>query len=172
MMKKKTYEERLYGMTRQFTTGDTQFIIDSHTDVAGLILMPVFAGMIGLGHALYGYGLTDREAFLKFAQYRMKIQKAFAEILFDNVRAGLIVQWCSEVRTVLVAWAPAADGLCWQDEGTDTRIVINTAEVGRVYLSAVHQLPDYCDTQKHQEIRDEKRIDELREQVARFRSTL
>lgn len=173
-MEKKTYEERVYELTRLYTVNDAQCLIDRKIDAAGLILMPVFAGMIALGHSLYGFDLDDRAAFLKFAQYRMKMQKALAKILFDNVRAGLIEMWCSESRVYLVAWdrKPDCERLCWQDTKSDTDIIVNATQVGRMYISAVQQLPDYSDTQQYQQSEDDKGLARLREQVTRFRSTL
>ena len=173
-MDKETYEERVYEMTKQFTTNDIQVLIDEHIDAAGLILMPAFAGMIALGRALYGFDVATREVFLKFAQYRMKLRKSLAAILFDNVRSGLLYQWCAEVRVVLVAWdgRPFKPRLYWPTNGSETSLTINAAEVGRLYISAVQQLPEYCDTQKHQQVGEEQQTEALRNQIASFRATL
>ena len=103
------------------------------------------------------------------------MQKAFAEILFDNVRAGLLDMWCSESRVALVAWdrrQPSGDRLCWQNKRSDTGIVINAARVGRMYLSAIEELPAYSDIQGFSFQKNDPGLAELREQIARFRPTI
>lgn len=162
-MNKETYEERLYGMTKQFTTQDIQRLLDAKIDAAGLLAMPVFAGMIVLGHVLYGFQLSDRDAFLKFARYRMKIGARLAEILYDNVYHGLTEMWASRAYIILCNSDTAP---LWSPRSGPKGIEINALKLARLYIEIAENLPEYSKTAGHKSNRSfdiyHKQIDELR----------
>lgn len=171
--RKKTYEEQVYELVRGFTTSDIERIIEAKVEAAGLIIMPAFAGMIGLGHSLYGYDLDNRTAFLKFARYRMKLDRGFAEILYDNVYTGLAQAWCSEVRIIL--WSrfdDRQDGTLWLRKRWEDpkQINISALAISTLYLEVVGKLPEYNKTPKHK-FNDREATQVLRDQVEAFCST-
>ena len=73
--KKKSVEENLYELSKKYTVSDIRRIVDAELNVAGLLLMPVFAGSIALGNVLYGFDLTDRAVYINFACERIGIEK-------------------------------------------------------------------------------------------------
>lgn len=167
---KKTYEEQVYELTQGFTTSDIERVIDAKIEAAGLIIAPALVGMIALGHSLYGYDLEDRAAFLKFARYRMKLDRGLSEILYDNVYTGLIQMWCSEVRVVLHSrFRDGMDGPVWyRDRREDPQLLhISALEIANLYLKVVQELPGYAETSQHKDNRREY-AQVLRDQVEAF----
>lgn len=169
--KKETYEERLYELTQEYTISDITRALDSELSAAGLLLMPAFGGMIALGHVLYGFEIDDRVAFLKFARHRMRIDKGLAEILYDNVYAGLKISWCSIIHILLVVRHDAmfgSDCICSQDPFQENVLVINALKVAEAYISAVNGLPEYSRTKRRKKPDKVEAHNPQREQVARF----
>lgn len=169
--KKKIYEERLWEVIKKFTVNDIERIIREEIKAAGLLAMPVFAGMISFGHFLYGFEQDDRDVFLKFSRYRMKIDRKLGEILYDNVYAGLITEWCAKSRVTLYAgYANIDSEWLWEPrKNGSTGININAVRLALLYLSAVEQL-QYSKTSRHRlEASSEKTII-LRKQIDAFLS--
>ena len=162
-MEKTTYEERLYSLTKQFTTQDIQRLLDAEIDAAGLLAMPALAGMVCLGHVLYGFQLTNRNAFLKFARYRMKINMGLAEILYDNVYHGLREMWAS--RSYIILCNSETDPL-WSPRET-AGIEVNALKLARLYVKVVVNLPEYSKTAHH---KSDRPFDAYHKQIAEFRS--
>jgi len=162
--KKKSVEEKTYEYAQRYTISDIKRIVDADLNVAGLLLMPAFAGMITLGHSLYGFDITRREAFLRFAYKRMGIEADLAEILYDNTYKGLIRQWMSETSVRLDG---TDRGILWERSG-EKNICVYALELALRYVDAVEQLPEYQDTPKHPLPDDKAEIESLRKQVRDF----
>lgn len=176
-MEKKSWEQNVYESTAQFTVNDIRKLIEAEIDAAGLLFMPVFAGMIALGHLLYGHEITNREAFLKFARYRMALDAPMVEILYDNVYGGLIKQWSAESHIILVACissfdSPANETLRLPSFGRENTITINALNLAGLYISAVGKLPKYSEKKIHQFPEQDEAFDPYREQIARYLSTM
>lgn len=161
---KKTIEQKIYEYTQKYTTSDIKRIVKAELNVAGLLLMPAFAGMISLGHSLYGSEISYREAFLRFAYERMDIATDLAEVLYDVVYKGLIHQWMSETGVILDA---VERGVLW-GRRDEKNIVVYALELALRYVDAVDRLPEYEDTPKHQLPDDTTEIEVLRKQVSDF----
>jgi hypothetical protein len=162
--KKKSVEENLYELSKKYTVSDIRRIVDAELNVAGLLLMPVFAGSIALGNVLYGFDITDKMAFSRFACERMGIEPKLAEILYDVVYKGLIRQWTSKTGVFLDA---VERGVLWarRDEKS---ICIYALELAIRYTDAVARLPEYRETAKHLGYKDITEIEPLREQIGDF----
>jgi hypothetical protein len=162
--KKKSAEQKIYEYCQRYTTSDIRRIVDAELNVAGLLLMPAFAGMITLGHSLYGYDISSKTAFLAFAYERMQIEHDLAEILYDVVYKGLIRQWMSETGVILDA---VERGILWERRD-EKKIVVYALEFALRYVGAVDLLPEYEDTPKHSLPDDKTEIEALRKQVRDF----
>lgn len=174
-MQRKTIEERLYELVQEYTVQDIERVLGARLAAAGLILFPALAGMVALGRSLYGYGLDDRAAFLKFARYRMKLNGKLAGILHDNVYKGLARQWCVETRVTFHSafkeWL--AEGSYWYKiEGSEIesrQLHISATGLAGAYMEAVKRLPEYSKTPQHSFIDEEEEFQPvLRKQVADF----
>lgn len=147
-----SYEERLYNLTRTYTVQDIEGLLEKKVDAAGLFLIPVFAGMITCGLVLYGFSLTDRAAFLKFATENMKLDSKLAEVLYDNVREGLIKQWCSHTGIRLFACNPvmgtAIKEVAFKVINMDI-LGISAPAIAKLYIETVKTLPEYFETEQH-----------------------
>lgn len=147
-----TYEERLYDLTRKYTVQDIEGLLESQVDAAGLFLIPVFAGMITCGKVLYGFFLTDRAAFLKFAVENMKLGSGLAEVLYDNVRAGLIKQWCSHTGVRLFAFNRVLGTVIKKVAFkviNENILGISAPAIAKLYIETVDGLPEYFETEQH-----------------------
>ena len=162
--KKKSVEQQIYEYVQRYTTSDIKRIVDAELNVAGLLLMPSFAGMITLGHSLYGFGISHRASFLRFAKEKMDIAVGLAEVLYDVTYKGLIHQWMSETGVLLDG---TERGVLWEIRD-EKNIVVYALELALRYVAAVDRLPEYEDTPKHQLPDDKTEIEALRQQVRDF----
>ena len=168
--KNRTYEESLYKLIKEYTASDIERIIDAKVQAAGLIIIPAFVGMIGLGQCLYGFDLDKRAAFLKFARYRMKLDRSLAEILYDNVYGGLIHQWCSESRIILHSrFDPLYVGSFWYRCRSEDpqQVHISAKAIALAYTEAVDKLPEYSKTPQYPSVNPEA-VRIIRDQVEAF----
>jgi len=155
-----TYEDRLYELAKEYTAGDIRRILDHEIDAAGLLLLPVFSGMIVLGRLLYGFDVTDKEAFCAFASREMEIEAIISEVLFDNIYCGLIKQWMSGAHITLVAaYNRTDDAVVWVKEGAKRKgLVFNAVELADRYLAYIEQSPHVLEaelcTWEHRAIMD------------------
>lgn len=131
-----------YIKMKQYTVQDIEALFEANIDAAGLFLAPVFAGMQGLGHLLYG--VSGKDAFLKFAQYRMRIKKMHATILWDNMRGGLFKHWMSTTR--ILTWGrydpDRKDEILYPSTAAGV-LIVDARRLARLYVDTVRKLPDY-----------------------------
>lgn len=168
---KETYEERLYDLTKRYTVNDITRLMESEIQAAGLLVMPAFAGMIALGHFMYGFELSDRAGFLKFARYRMKIDKGLAEILYDNAYSGLVREWVSKSRIILCAWYNDPEeirAISHPREDGKKGLEIDAITLARVYIEAVSKLPTYGKTKRYKFAINNEELKSLRDQIDGF----
>jgi hypothetical protein len=163
-IKKKTVEEKIYEYAQRYTVSDIRRIVNAELNVAGLLLVPAFAGMITLGHSLYGFDITHRAAFLRFAYKRMGMEQNLAEILYDNVYTGLTRQWMSESGVILDG---VEQGVLYERRD-EKSICLYALELALRYVDAVDRLPEYRDTPEFALPDDETEIQALRQQVRDF----